>query len=587
MNSLTRSQQFDPSRLNLLERKLEREIQKRIARAKQSKRGGLIEFVRYFWHVLEPVTPLVEGWPLEAVCQHLEAITYGDITRLLINVPPGFMKSLLTNVFWPAWEWGPLNKPHLRYVSFSYSSSLTERDNERFRDLIRSAPFQELWGKHFQIIKDGAVKITNDHTGWKLASSVGGVGTGERGDRVLLDDLHNVKDIESETIRQETTRWFRESITSRLNNMEKSCIIAIGQRVHEADVSGTIIDNEMGYCHLMIPMEHDLLRHCTTEIGWEDPREDEGELAWDERFSDTVVDNLKRDLGPYAYSAQYAQSPSPRGGAIFVRDWWQMWDPEPDANGKKNYPPFDFILASVDTAFTEKEENDPSAMTVWGVFTEQAPGRFDPKTGQIWQTRTGQRKVMLINAWRKHLKMHMPLYDDKGISTEPQPGEGYTSWRRRTEHHWGLVQWVGETCRYAHANSSRPRSVDRLIIEAKASGITAVQEMERLYAEDQWSTVAEPVKGDKVARGHAVVPAWSQGLIYAPDERQRNHEWVELVITDMERFPKGKYRDVVDSATQAIKHLREIGLIQHPDERVAQELETMKHRPKSEPLYDV
>jgi hypothetical protein len=74
---------------------------------------------------------LVEGWPLDAICLHLEAVTFGDINRLLINVPPGFMKSLLTDVFWPAWEWGPMNMPHTRYVAFSYSEGITTRDNKR------------------------------------------------------------------------------------------------------------------------------------------------------------------------------------------------------------------------------------------------------------------------------------------------------------------------------------------------------------------------------------------------------------------------------------------------------------------------
>src|SRR5882672_4660812 len=93
------------------------------------RQGGLIAFVRYFWHILEPETPFVDGWVLWAMCEHLEAVTAGKITRLLINVPPGSMKSLLVNVFWPAWEWGPMGKSHFRYVTFSYSASLTERDN--------------------------------------------------------------------------------------------------------------------------------------------------------------------------------------------------------------------------------------------------------------------------------------------------------------------------------------------------------------------------------------------------------------------------------------------------------------------------
>src|SRR5262245_16419264 len=137
-------------------RRLLVELQRRIARDEQSRRGwydqdgirqgGLIAFVRCFWHVLEPETKLAEGWPLWAICEHLEAVTFGEITRLLMNVPPGFMKSLLTDVFWPAWEWGPMNKRHYRYVAFSYSASLTERDNDKFRTLVTDPQYRELYG---------------------------------------------------------------------------------------------------------------------------------------------------------------------------------------------------------------------------------------------------------------------------------------------------------------------------------------------------------------------------------------------------------------------------------------------------------
>jgi len=99
-------------------------IHRRRERQAQAQSGGLIQFVRYFWHVLEPQTPLVEGWALEAVCKHLEAVTLGEIKRLLVNVPPSFMKSLLKNVFWPAWEWSAMEMPHTRYVTFSYAASL-------------------------------------------------------------------------------------------------------------------------------------------------------------------------------------------------------------------------------------------------------------------------------------------------------------------------------------------------------------------------------------------------------------------------------------------------------------------------------
>jgi hypothetical protein len=110
---------------------------------------------------------------LEAICDHLEALTFGDIpsNRLLMNVPPGFMKSPLCNVFWPAWEWGPCNMPHMRYISFSYSDGITTRDNNKMVRLIDSPGYQQLWGDRFKMVKRGERRIENNQTGYKVATS--------------------------------------------------------------------------------------------------------------------------------------------------------------------------------------------------------------------------------------------------------------------------------------------------------------------------------------------------------------------------------------------------------------------------------
>jgi predicted phage terminase large subunit-like protein len=534
------------------------EHHRRMARKAQSGPGGLMEFIRYYWHVLEPETPLVEGWTMEAICEHLEAVTAGRIKRLLINVSPGSCKSLIVNVFWPAWEAGPMDMAHLRYVTFSYSASLTMRDNGRYRDLIVSREYQELWGKRVRPIKIGEMKISNDHQGWKLASSVGGVGTGERGDRVILDDPHNVKEAESDVVRDETIRWFRESMSNRLNSLETGVIIVIMQRVHEEDISGIILSLGLEYDHLMIPMEYDWYRQTNddgspqrTSIGWYDPRwaetpeECDKTLAWPERFPPAVIEGTKHVVGPFAWASQYMQSPEPRGGGIFKREWWLTWAP-PD--GK--FPEFEYIVASLDSAFTENEQNNPSAMTVWGV----------------WLNDQKKRRLMLINAWRKFLPMHGPR-------VEKQPNELVQVYRQRSLQHWGLVEWCADTCRRFKA--------DRLLIEAKTSGITAGQELARLHGREGWAVQMCPVKGDKVARALAVQPTFSQGMVYA-NERL---DWAEMVIDEMAKFPKGKYDDLTDSATMAIKHLRDIGLAQTDEEAVAEEMDRVRHRPRLRPLY--
>ena len=512
--------------------------------------GGLYAFVQYFWHILEPENPMVPGWAMEAICEHLEAVTFGEINRLLINVPPGFSKSLLTDVFFPAWQWA-IGKAHLRYVTFSYSSSLTERDNRRFGDLVTSREYQELYGDKVKIVKKGDTLVSNTRKGWKLASSVGGVGTGERGDIVILDDPHNVKEAESEIVRNETIRWFRESMSNRLNDLERGAIIIIMQRVHEDDVSGAILELGLDYVHLMIPMEFEPDRSMPTKIGWVDPRHDPddldgctGLLAWEERFPPHVVAQTRKEVGPYAYAGQYQQAPAPRGGGIFQRSWWQLWDAH---DGK--FPVFEYLIASLDSAFTEKEQNDPSGLTVWGVFMNAE----------------NQRRIMLVHAWRKHLQF-------SGPRMPMAPGETKAQWAHRTQEKWGLIEWCKYTC-------ERFR-VDKLLIEAKASGISAAQEMGNRYGRLDFSVQLCPVSGDKVARALAVQATFSQMLIYAPAR-----DWAEMTIDEAAVFPKGRYKDLTDSMTQAVKYLRDNGLAKTDEEVTAEEVESVTHRPKKQAIY--
>lgn len=517
-------------------------------------RGGLLSFVRDFWHILEPGQPFVDGWVLEAIAEHLEAVTFGEITNLLVNVFPGAMKSLLTNVFYPAWEWGPMNLAHLRYVTFSYSSSNTERDNQRFGDLISSPEYQAMY-PHVQIRQRGMTMVSNMEHGWKLASSVGGSVTGKRGNRAINDDLNNVSESESKAVLEETNRWLRESLPSRLNNIETDAKIFISQRTSEGDVSGELLRLGMDICHLCIPMEYvwqadDDGNPYTTQIGWVDPRwrpnpEDcEGELAWPERFSEAAVRDLKAVLGPYATAAQLQQTPEPRGGGIIKRDYWM---PAEQYMNNGRYPPLEYIVASLDGAFDVKEENDPSALTVWGIFNNEI----------------GYPRAMLIHAWAKRLPI-------SGPKMEPEPGEHESMFKLRTRKHWGLVEWVADTCNRF--------KVDRLLIENKASGKPAAQSLQNSHGRAGWGIVLVEPKGDKYARGLAVQPSFSQGMIYAPDR-----EWAESVIDECAVFPRGRHDDLYDSTTQAIKHLRDTGLLRSDEDRRAEEMEAVRHKGAPKP----
>src|SRR5206468_1779471 len=134
----------------------------------------LRDFVRQAWAVVEPSTPFVPGWHIDAIIEHLEAATRGNIRNLLINVPPRHMKSLLVSVLWPAWEW--VSFPQRRWLFSSYAASLSIRDSVKCRTLIESPWYQSFWGDCFSLAIDQNTKtrFDNDKSGYRIATSVGG-----------------------------------------------------------------------------------------------------------------------------------------------------------------------------------------------------------------------------------------------------------------------------------------------------------------------------------------------------------------------------------------------------------------------------
>lgn len=286
-------------------------------------RRSLGEFVRQAWHVVEPSQRYVHGWAIDAIAQHLEAVTHGEIKRLLINVPPGLMKSLLTGVFWPAWEWGPRGLAHHRYVCGAHGQDLAIRDGVKMRRLIQSDWYQARWPLRLAGDQNAKTKFDNERTGFRQACAIRSL-TGHRGDRVVIDDPHSVEGANSDAERETALREFRETVPSRLNNPDESAIVVIMQRLHERDVSGLILDELGGYTHLMLPMRFEPDRRCATSIGFADPRTEYGELLFPERFSDDTVTALEISLREYGAAGQLQQRPAPRGGGLIPADKIQV-----------------------------------------------------------------------------------------------------------------------------------------------------------------------------------------------------------------------------------------------------------------------
>lgn len=300
----------------------ERDCVRRNADAIRGRCQTLAGFVREAWHVLEPNARYSHNWHIDAICDHLEAVTNGRINRLLINVPPGSMKSLLVSVMFQAWEWGPRGKRSLRYLTTAFNDGPVKRDTRKTRDLILSEWYQSLWPE-VNLTRTAELSFANSDTGTREGVAFGSL-TSQRGDRLIIDDPHSVDTAESETERNNTTRKFREGAINRLNDQERSAIVIIMQRLHEDDVSGTVLALKMGYVHLMLPLEFEPERACETVIGFKDPRKADGDLLDPVRMPRGAVEKLKRDTTAYAMAGQYQQRPAPREGGIFKRHWFEI-----------------------------------------------------------------------------------------------------------------------------------------------------------------------------------------------------------------------------------------------------------------------
>lgn len=533
---------------------------------------SLVAFIRMAWSIVEPGQPYTHGWHIDAICEHLEAITDGHeledgtpYNRLLINVPPGTMKSLITNVFWPAWEWGPCNMPHLRYVCAAHKvENLSARDSRRMRQLITSEWYQARWGDNVKLAKDQNEKLNfvNSAGGFRIATAITSL-TGIRGDRLLLDDPHSVDSAASDTQRQTEVTTFLEAIPTRLNDPIRSSIVVIMQRLHEEDVSGIILDKQLGYDHLMLPMEFDPARSFPTKLGFIDPRTEAGELLFPERFPAEVVARDKKVMGPYATAGQFQQEPTPRGGGVIKREWWRLYE-------ASVFPPMEYVVAALDTAYTIKAENDFSALTVWGLFSGAQAQRID-----AYATRGGQRRDTqdAMNMFDQAAQvLHKGPEGPRGDQPRLMLMDG---WQERLELH-DLVEKVAKTCRRL--------KVDLLLIENKAAGHSVAQEIRRLYNHEDWGVqMYDPKTLDKLARLYSIQHLFAEGIVYAPDRA-----FADMVIQQVSVFPKGKNDDIVDTVSMAVKHFRDRGLLIREPEWQAEMQESMRHQsPVTSSIYEV
>jgi len=340
------------------------------ARAELARRD-LAAFVRQAWHVIEPATPYVHGQHIDVICEHLMAVNDGEIRNLLITMPPRHAKSTCVAVMWPTWSW--IDNPHLRWMFASYALSLSIRDNRKCRQIIDSPWYQRNFGSSFTLQPDQNAKgrFENNHMGYRLAVSTDSAATGEGGDIVVGDDLHNVREAESDVQRQTVLEWWDQTMSTRLNNPKTGARVIVMQRVHQKDIAGHVLE-QGGYVHLNLPAEYESGRKLYTSIGWCDWREQEGDLLWPERFGTSEIEKAKRTLGPLGYAGQYQQRPVPAGGAIFKQEWIRRYRSEGEyvtletPGGDVHYALQDCRrIGTIDLAISQRTTADYTVIATW------------------------------------------------------------------------------------------------------------------------------------------------------------------------------------------------------------------------------
>jgi len=217
---------------------------------------SLSTFIRQAWPIIEPKSEYLQNWHIDAISEHLQAITDGKINKLLINMPPRHGKSILVSVMWPVWEW--IRNPSGRWLFASYAGSLSTKHSLDRRTILQSEWYKANWGHVFRISGDQNLKTEyqNDRRGVMVATSVGGTATGKGGSRIVVDDPHNPMEAESDVQRESAIRFFDLTLSTRLDDLKTGAIVVVMQRVHEKDLSGHLL-NQGGWEHLCLPSEYD------------------------------------------------------------------------------------------------------------------------------------------------------------------------------------------------------------------------------------------------------------------------------------------------------------------------------------------
>lgn len=452
---------------------------------------SFMAFVKKMW------PGFIHGRHHAVVAKAFEDIASGKIKRLAISMPPRHTKSEFGSYMLPAWFLGKF--PDKKVMQASNTGELAVGFGRKVRNLVMSEQYHEVFpGTNLRVDSKAAGRWAVNEVGEYFAIGVGGTMTGRGADLVIIDDPHTEGEAalaaHDPSIYDKSYEWYTSGPRQRLQ--PNGAIVIIATRWAERDLIGRVLKDsaERGK-----PDEWRVIEFPAILPS--------GNPLWPEFWSLEELENLREELPPGKWNAQYQQKPTGEEGAIVKRDWWRIWE-------KDEPPACDFIIQSWDTAFTKNERSDFSACTTWGVF--------------YLDEDRNNANIILLDSFQK--RMEFPELKEKAKS------------------HY--MEWQPDAC----------------IIEAKAAGAPLVFEMRAAGIPVSEYTPSRGRKGasnDKIARLNSVSDIFSSGKVWAPDTR-----WAREVMDQMAAFPNAAHDDLVDTAVQALMRFRQGGFLRlESDER--------------------
>lgn len=354
-----------------LEQRIDAEL--RLREAAEEAGINLATFMRAAWRLLEPRRELRWNWHLDVLCSVLERVTRGEIKRVVINIPPGYMKSMLVSVFWPSWEW--LTNPWLRIQCLSAADSNVTRDARKMRIIVQSDWYQRLAravaaaNPSIPLWKFGPKAeerwFENTATGLRQSITIGSQITGARAHRQVIDDPHDASDVlgtpdQVDRALSRTIDRVESVLSSRIEAEDgKESFVLIMQRLHDNDLTGYWLIRYPDTVHVCLPMHYDASHPNVCPL---DPRTEDGELLHPEYQDEDTVDEKAKGIarvGGQVY-AQHEQRPRPATGTLYRAEDWRVYEVEP------HRVQVDDVAISIDPNVKETRHGSYFCAHVWG-----------------------------------------------------------------------------------------------------------------------------------------------------------------------------------------------------------------------------